>query len=163
MTGVHLTTTETGYRAEATDGRVLGRVVASYPASPADYPALPSLQIGQVVFEEFSMVQSPLALAGSPEMVQPLLQLPGPKDGGHEVAVHALGEVAPGGPIPPLQEVMAVTPVDADFARGHVSGREGADPLEAVLLVSDWPNQQRTEYVSSPTHRDPRARTAYQP
>lgn len=43
LTGVHLITTDTGYRAEATDGRVLGRVVATYPASPADYPALPAL------------------------------------------------------------------------------------------------------------------------
>jgi DNA polymerase III sliding clamp (beta) subunit (PCNA family) len=43
MTGVHLITTDTGYRAEATDGRVLGRVTANYPASPAEYPALPAL------------------------------------------------------------------------------------------------------------------------
>jgi hypothetical protein len=40
---VHLITTNTDYRAEATDGRVLGRVVANYPASAADYPALPAL------------------------------------------------------------------------------------------------------------------------
>src|SRR5262249_29596562 len=43
MTGVRLITTETGYRAEATDGRMLGRVVANYPATAADYPALSAL------------------------------------------------------------------------------------------------------------------------
>jgi hypothetical protein len=43
LTGVHLVTTDAGYRAEATDGRVLGRVVANYPASPDEYPALPAL------------------------------------------------------------------------------------------------------------------------
>src|SRR5205823_5720823 len=94
----------------------------------------PPLQVGQVRFEEFLMIQSPLALAGRPEMVQPFLNLPGAKEGGHEVAVNGLGKVAPGGRIPPLQEVPTVTPVDPNLARGHDSGREGGNPLEAVLL-----------------------------
>jgi DNA polymerase III sliding clamp (beta) subunit (PCNA family) len=41
--GVRLITTDGGYRAEATDGRRLARVVAEYPNKPEDYPVIAAL------------------------------------------------------------------------------------------------------------------------
>jgi hypothetical protein len=42
-TGVRLSATPTGYRAEATDGRILGIVTGNLPADPQDYPEVPAL------------------------------------------------------------------------------------------------------------------------
>jgi hypothetical protein len=43
-TGVRLSATAEGYRAEATNGRVLGIVTGAEPADPQEYPEVPALQ-----------------------------------------------------------------------------------------------------------------------